>query len=77
MNNFNKYDSIFWDILKRERLVDFSQFHKSGFFDEVPLFSRKSDLEFLAELGSDQANSVLLNFAFRSARVSARRGVER
>ena len=65
MNNIDDYESKFWDILKREHLVDFSQFHKSGFFDEVPLFSRDSDLEFLAKLAGDQANAILLNFALK------------
>jgi len=65
MNNVDDYESRFWDILKREHLVDFSQFHKSGFFDEVPLFSRDSDLEFLAKLTGDRANAILLNFALK------------
>lgn len=65
MNNIHNYESRFWEIIKRERLVDFSQFHKSGFFDEVPLFSRQTDLEFLAALGRDRANAVLLTFALK------------
>src|SRR5205807_1165644 len=65
MINNNNYEYKFWDILKREHLVDFSQFHRSGIFDELPLFSRESDLEFLAELTRDRANTVLLNFALK------------
>ena len=38
MNNIANYESKFWDILAKEHLVDLSQFHKSRFFDEVPLF---------------------------------------
>jgi hypothetical protein len=62
------YDSKFWEILEKERLVDLSQFHKPRFFDEVPLYSRESEISFLAECTSAQANSVLLQFALKFLR---------
>ena len=65
MNNGNNDESKLWAVLAREQLVDLSQFHKSNVFDEVPLFSRDSDIGFLSEYGSKRANSILLNFALK------------
>ena len=65
MNNGNDYESKLWAVLAREHLVDLSQFHKRHFVDEVPLFSRESDIEFLSEYGTKRANSLLLNFALK------------
>src|SRR5436309_2732485 len=65
MNNNNHVESRFWKILTREHLVDLSQFHKTRCFDEVPLFSRESDIAFLSEYTSEQANTMLLHFALK------------
>src|SRR5882672_6416830 len=65
MNDHNQYDSVFWEILEKERLVDLSQFHKPDFFEEVPLFSREADLAFLSAYGGDRANAILLGFALK------------
>jgi len=63
MNNGGNHESRLWAVLTKEHLVDLSQFHRGSFFDEVPLFSRESDLDFLREYGSDRANIILLGFA--------------
>jgi hypothetical protein len=65
MNNFANYESKFSDIIVKEHLVDLSQFHKSRFFDEVPLFSRESEIAFLSRHTEDEASVILLWFALR------------
>jgi hypothetical protein len=65
MNNGANYDSIFWNVLIKEHLADLSQFHGRGFFDEVPLFSRDSDVSFLKELTIERANGTLIGFALK------------
>ena len=65
MNNIANYESKFWDILAKDYLVDLSQFHKSRFFDEVPLFSRESDIAFLSKYTEDEASAILLGFALK------------
>lgn len=65
MKTETNYDSLFWEILAKERLVDLSQFHRTPFFEEVPLLSRASDLKFLAEHSEDEANAILLRFALK------------
>jgi len=60
-----EYETKFWDILTRGRLVDLSQFHRPNVFDEVPLFTRYSDLDFLAGVEKNRANAVLLEFALK------------
>ena len=62
------YDSRLWEVLEKERLVDLSQFHRPRFFDEVPLYSRESEVSFLAQCTSAQANAVLLQFALKFLR---------
>jgi hypothetical protein len=57
------YESRLWRLLEKEKLADLSQFHQPG-FDEVPLFSRKSDIDFLPK-ENDTANQVLLGFALK------------
>lgn len=59
----NDYETRLWKLLQKEKLADLSQFHQPGSFDEVPLFSRESDIEFL--LKNDAANEVLLQFALK------------
>jgi hypothetical protein len=62
------YDSKFWEVLEKERLVDLSQFHKPRFFDEVPLYSRESEIAFLAEYTSSHADVIILGFAIKFLR---------
>jgi hypothetical protein len=62
------YDSKFWEILEKERLVDLSQFHKPRFFDEVPLYSRESEIAFLAEHTITHADVIILGFAIKFLR---------
>lgn len=65
MKNSNGDDSKFWQVLEKNRLVDLSQFHKRGFYEEVPLYSRLSDISFLSDLSSDEASVLLLRFALK------------
>ncbi|ODT96809.1 MAG: hypothetical protein ABS79_07815 [Planctomycetes bacterium SCN 63-9] len=65
MINATVYDANFWDILTRGRLVDLSQFHKPDAFEEVPLFTRYSELDFLNGKTSSEINSILLRFALK------------
>src|SRR5260221_315470 len=65
MSNSEYYESKLWAVLTKEQLVDLSQFHRSGFFDEVPLFSRESDIDFLSAHPSHEANRILLGFALK------------
>ena len=62
------YDSKFWEILEKERLVDLSQFHKRNFCEEVPLYSRQAELSFLTDHTRAQANGLLLGFAVKFLR---------
>ncbi len=65
MTNGKNYDSALWTILVKERLADLPQYHEPGFFDEVPLFSRLSDLAFLPDTPRGRADSILLAFALK------------
>ena len=47
----NNYDAKLWDLLEKRKLGNLSQFHQQGFFDEFPLCTRKSDVEFLPDDG--------------------------
>ncbi|HEV2949178.1 MAG TPA: hypothetical protein VGX70_17520 [Gemmataceae bacterium] len=60
-----RYETRFWKILQDEGLADLSQFHRLGFFDEVPFYSRLSQVSFLRGLGRDRADSILLEFALK------------
>jgi hypothetical protein len=62
MTNTNHYESRLWKLLEGEKLADLSQFHQRGFFDEVPLYSRESDIQFLPQ---EAANEILLRFALK------------
>lgn len=64
MSHTNNYESRLWQLLEAEHLADLSQFHQRGFFDEVPLFSRNSDIDFLPK-GNRAASEILLRFAFK------------
>jgi len=68
MSNSENYESKLWAVLAKEQLVDLSQFHRSGFFDEVPLFSRESDIDFLSDRPNHEANGILLGFALKFLR---------
>ena len=65
MSNSENYESRLWAILAKDGLADLSQFHRSGLFDEVPLFSRESDIGFLSDRPTSEANKVLLGFALK------------
>ena len=64
MSDTNNYESRLWSLLEKEKLADLSQFHRHGFFDEVPISSRESDLDFLPE-NENEANDILLKFALK------------
>ncbi len=64
MNKINSYESRLWNLLEEEKLADLSQFHQRGFFDEVPLYSRESDIDFLPG-GANAASEILLRFALK------------
>ncbi len=64
MRNTHDYESRLWNLLEEEKLADLSQFHQRGSFDEVPLYSRKSETTFLPD-GTSAANDILLRFALK------------
>ncbi len=64
MSEANNYESQLWRLLEEKNLADLSQFHQRGFFDEVPLYSRASDVDFLPA-DENEANQVLLGFALK------------
>ncbi len=64
MNSYSNYESRLWKLLEQEKLADLSQFHQAGFRDEVPLYSRESDLDFLPN-NSGITNEILLTFALK------------
>jgi hypothetical protein len=64
MNDASNIESRLWKLLEKERLTDLSQFHQRGFFDEVPLYSRQSDVDFLPD-DKNEANEILLRFALK------------
>lgn len=64
MSSSNHIESRLWHLLEKEKLADLSQFHQPGHFDEVPLYSRDSDVEFV---GKD-AGSALLLFSLKFLR---------
>ena len=63
--NGEGHESRLWDVLAAEHLVDLSQFHRARTFDEVPLFSRASEIDFLAGYARDRADAILLDFALK------------
>jgi len=68
MKHANNHESLFWQMLEKNRLVDLSQFHKPGFFEEVPLYSRFADVAFLEDYRPDEANAMLLRFSLKYLR---------
>jgi hypothetical protein len=65
MNNSNNLESKLWRLLEKEGLGDLAQFHQPRSFDEVPLYSRESDVAFLPRAS---ASEVLLRFALKYLR---------
>src|SRR5439155_22935048 len=61
----SQYENRLWKILEKEQLADLSQFHQRGVFDEFPLFSRESDIDFLLKEEGAAAGEVLLRFALK------------
>jgi len=59
------YETEFWDILTRAKLANLSQFHKPNVFEEVPLYTRYSDLEFLKAQSTPIVNATVLGFALK------------
>ena len=51
-------------MLTKEGLVDLSQFHAADVFDEVPLYSRDSDVDFLFADSLQNGNGFLLRLCF-------------
>jgi hypothetical protein len=64
MKNTNSYESQLWNLLEEEKLADLSQFHQRGFFDEVPLYSQESAIDFLPH-ETNEASEILLRFALK------------
>jgi hypothetical protein len=64
MSTVTNHDSRLWGLLEKGKLADLSQFHEPGFFDELPLFSRRADVDFLVDT-DESANGILLSFALR------------
>jgi hypothetical protein len=64
MIDISNTESRLWKLLEKEHLTDLSQFHQPGFFDEVPLYSRQSDVDFLPD-DKNEANEILLRFALK------------
>ena len=64
MISSNNVESRLWHLLEKEKLADLSQFHRPGHFDEVPLYSRDSDVAFLTK----DADLVLLRFSLKFLR---------
>ncbi len=65
MTGNGDFESKLWKVLEKEQLADLSQYHRFGFFDEVPLYSRLSQVSFLSNLGREKANGVLLAFGIK------------
>jgi hypothetical protein len=59
------YDSALWKTLEKNRVADLSQYHATPMFEEVPLYSRLSDISFLSDLLTDEANQILLEFSLK------------
>ena len=64
MIDTSNIESRLWKLLEKGNLADLSQFHQRGFFDEVSLYSRESDVDFLPD-DKNEANGILLRFALK------------
>jgi hypothetical protein len=56
-------ETRFESILRQERLADRSQFAAAQLFEELPLYSRYDQVEFLSEIGDP--NTLLLELAIK------------
>jgi hypothetical protein len=65
MKTSNEFESKLWQVMEKETLADLAQYHRPNFFDEVPVYSRLSEVGFLKRLGADRADSILLAFALK------------
>ena len=65
MKHHNNFESDLWKLVERKNLADLSQFHKPRFKDEMPLYSRLSDISFLSPCTTLEANAILLRFAMK------------
>lgn len=61
----DNYEAALWEVLERGQLSRLSQFHQPRFFEEVPLYTRLSDIAFLSKLSTSQQNAVLLKFSLK------------
>ena len=61
----DNYEAALWEVLERGQLSRLSQFHQPHFCEEVPLYSRLSDIGFLAKLSTARQNAVLLKFSLK------------
>ena len=60
----NDYESRLWNLLETKRLADLSQYHRPDFLDEVPLYTRETDIDFLPR-DPAEANLILLRFSLK------------
>ena len=65
MKKNSDHESAFWAILEKGRLADLSQFHRPHLVEEVPLYTRLSDIAFLSDLSHDEINETLLAFSLK------------
>jgi hypothetical protein len=59
MTPFKTYEPELWKLLEKQKLAELSQYHQRGFFDEVPLYTRESEVRFLRELNGEGAKTLL------------------
>lgn len=64
MKDLSKYETRLWKLLEEQGLNDLSQFHRSGFCDEIPLYSRQTEVAFLLD-DAEEAHGILLRFALK------------
>jgi hypothetical protein len=65
MSEGDDLESRLWRVLEEERLSDLPQYHREGFFDELPLYSRFAQVAFLEDQGPRRANAALLRFGLK------------
>ena len=63
----SKIKKKFEDVLREELLDDLSIYRKPHFFDEIPLYSRDKQVEFLKAFGNE-ANLLLIEFSLEYLR---------
>jgi hypothetical protein len=65
MKYHGDFEPRMWRVLEKENLANLAQYHRPGFFDEVPLYPRFADVSFLSRLNRDQADGFLLSFGIK------------